>query len=224
MLATVSDIAGTLTDDVAGTLAPVEAVVQPVLATVNDIAGTLTDDVAGTLAPVEAVVQPVLATVSDIAGTLTDDVGSTSKSPVPDTSTGQAAGPADTLLALATSPDAPIEALGSATAAPANVVTGTSDAAAPVHPTALAGDVIALKDAPTPPAHALFTGNQYTDYGVTLSSDIAFPPQHALSPAETVSAHDTLVSVVTEVQKHVPPPSDIVHTTLPIDHLGHAIL
>jgi hypothetical protein len=139
---------------------------------------------------------------------------------VPDTSTGQAPGPADTLLALATATDAPIEVPGSATAAPANVVTGVSNGAAAVDPTAIAGDVIALNDAPPPPANALFTGNQYTDYGVTLSSDIAVSPQHAASPADAASAQDTLVPVVADVQQHAPPPD----TTHPIDHLGHAIL
>ena len=33
---------------------------QPVLATVTDTVGTLTNDVAGAIAPVEAAVQPVL--------------------------------------------------------------------------------------------------------------------------------------------------------------------
>jgi hypothetical protein len=143
---------------------------------------------------------------------------------VPDTSTSQAAGPADTLLALATSTDAPIEVPGSATAAPANVVTGASNAAAVVHPSAIAGDVIALNDAPTPPAHALFNGSQYTDYGVTLSSDIAVPSQPTAPPADPASAHDTLVPVVADAQKQAPPPPDIVDTTHSIDHLGHAML
>jgi hypothetical protein len=142
---------------------------------------------------------------------------------MPDTSSGtQTAEPADTLLALATAIDEPIE--GSATTAPANVATDVSNAATAVGPTAIVGDVIALNDAPPPPANALFTGNQYTDYGVTLSSDIAVPPQHAVSPADTTSAHDTLVPVVADAQKHAPPPPDIVDTTHPIDHLGHAIL
>ena len=44
---TVSDTVGTLTNDVAGVIAPVEAAVQPVLATVTDTVGTLTNDVAG---------------------------------------------------------------------------------------------------------------------------------------------------------------------------------
>jgi hypothetical protein len=207
---------------VAGTLAPVTTAVQPVLRTVSDTVGTLTHDVAGAVAPVEAVVQPVLTTVSDTVGTLTHDVAGNNASAVPDAGTGQAAGPADTLLALATS-DAPIEAPVSATATPANIVTDASSAAAAVHPTILAADAIALNDAPPPPAHALFTGNQYTDYGVTLSSDVAVAPQNGVSPADTVSAHDALVPVVADAQKQVPPP-DIVDTTHPIDHLGHAIL
>jgi hypothetical protein len=141
---------------------------------------------------------------------------------VPDVSTGQAPGPADTLLALATATDAPIEVPGSTTAAPANVATDVSNAAAAVHPTAIAGDVIALNDAPPPPANALFTGTQYTDYGVTLSSDVAISPQHAVSPAGA-AAHDTSVPVVADAQQHAPPPPpDIVDTTHAIDH--HAIL
>ena len=103
VLTTVSDTVGTLAHDVAGTLAPVEAAVQPVLTTVSDTVGTLTHDVAGAVAPVEAVVQPVLTIVSDTVGTLTHDVAGNNASAVPDAGTGQAAGPADTLLALATS-------------------------------------------------------------------------------------------------------------------------
>src|SRR2546430_1966765 len=140
---------------------------------------------------------------------------------VPDTSTGQAPGPSDTLLALATATNAPLEVPGSATAAPA--VTDVSNVAGAVHPTAIAGDVIALNDAPSPPANALFTGTQYTDYGVTLSSDVAVSPQHAVSPAGAASAHDTSVPVVADVQQHAPPPpADIVDTTHSTDH--HAIL
>jgi hypothetical protein len=84
--------------------------------------------------------------------------------------------------------------------------------------------VIALNDAPAPPANALFTGSQYTDYGVTLSSDIAVPAQHAVSPTDTASAHESFVPVVADVQKSAPPPPDIVDTTHSIDHLGHAML
>jgi len=318
---------GSLSNDVAGATAPVEAAVQPVLATVTDTVGTLPDDVAGPIAPVEAAVQPVLATVTDISQPTTSsqtaasdsagahtldssasaldvaqpapatgsgatgdvaqppgnvasdalaDVGpvvdttepvltttaaalsnptsdvshpadtgnvatdapnaapvvdtsepvlSLSKPAtdvlqpgVPDTSTGQAPESADTLLALANATDAPIEVPGSATAAPANVATDVSNAAAAVDPTAIAGDVIALKDAPPPPENALFTGNQYTDYGVTLSSDIAVSPQHAASPADTASTQDTLVPVAGDAEQHAPPPPDVVDTTHPIDH------
>jgi hypothetical protein len=262
VLATVTDTVGTLSHDVAGTLTPVEAAMQPVLTTVTDTVGTLSHDVAGAIAPVDAAVQPVLTTVSDTVSAPTHDLlhpadigkvsdalasaapvvdttepvlasaGASHSSPptdllhsaAPDISMGQAAGPADTLLALATSTDAPIEVPGSATAAPANVVMGASNAAATVHPTPIASDVIALNDAPTPPAHALFAGSQYTHYGVTLSSDIGVPPQHVVSPADIASAHDTLVPVVADAQKHAPPPPDIVDTTHSIDHLGHAIL
>jgi hypothetical protein len=155
---TATDTVGTLSSDVAGAIAAVEAAVQPVLMTATDTVGTLSNDVAGAIAAVEAAVQPVLTTATDTV--------------------------------------------------------------AAVDPTAIAGDVIALKDAPPPPANALFTGNQYTDYGVTLSSDIAVSPQHAASPVDSASAQDTLVPVVADVQQHAPPPD----TTHPIDHLGHAIL
>jgi hypothetical protein len=144
---------------------------------------------------------------------------------VPDTSSGSLASePADTLLALATATDAPIEVPESATAAPANVATDVSNDAAVVDPASVANDVIALNDAPPPPANALFTGNQYTDYGVTLSSDIAVPPQDTASPTDAASAHDTSSPAVADVQKQAPPPPDVVDTTHPVDHLGHAIL
>jgi hypothetical protein len=288
VLTTVGDTVGTLTHDAVGAIAPVEAAVQPVLTTVGDTVGTLTHDAAGTIAAVEGAVQPVLATATDAVSTLSHDVvgtiapgetavqpvlaiatapthddshptdagnvagdalssaepvdattepvlastGASHSSPatdllhsvVPEASTGQAAGPADILLALATSTDAPIEVPGYATAAPANSVTNGSNAAAAAHPSAIAGDVIALNDASPPPAHPLFTGTQYTDYGITLSSDTAVPPQHAVSPADTTSAHDTLVPVAADAQKHAPPPPDIVDATHSIDHLGHAML
>ena len=115
---------------------------QPVLATATDTASTLSNDVAGTIAPVEAAVQPVLATVTDTASTLSNDTDLLQPA-VPDT--GQAPGPADTLLALATATDAPIEVPGSATTAPANVATDVSNAAAAVDPTAVAGDVDRLE-------------------------------------------------------------------------------
>jgi hypothetical protein len=221
---------GTLSSDVAGTIAPVEASVPPVLASVTDTVGTLSSDMAGTIAhgnvtsdtlpnagPVVDTSEPVLASAG---ASLSDPGTDLLHSAVPDVSTGQAPGPADTLLALATATDAPIEVPGSTTAAPANVVTDVSNAAAAVHPTAIAGDVIALNDAPPPPANALFTGSQYTDYGIKLSSDVAVSPQQAVSPADAASAHDTSVPVIADLQQHAPPPPEIVDTTHPIDHLG----
>jgi hypothetical protein len=204
VLTSVSEAVGTLTHDVADTLAPVESTVQPVLTSVSEAVGTLTHDVADTLAPVESTVQPVLTT---------HDAASTSAAAVSDTSTAQSDGPADTLLALATSLDTPIAAAGSPTATPASV---------PVQPSALTGDVIVVNDAPPPPADALFTGSQYTDYGVTLSSDIASPPQHAVPSTDTVSAEENLVPVVNDAQ--LQPAPGIVDTTHPIDSLGHPIL
>ena len=233
VLTTVTDTVGTLSHDVAGAIAPVDAAVQPVLTTVSDTVSAPTHDLLhpadigkvsdalASAAPVVDTTEPVLASAGASHSSPPTDL---LHSAAPDISMGQAAGPADTLLALATSTDAPIEVPGSATAAPANVVMGASNAAATVHPTPIASDVIALNDAPTPPAHALFAGSQYTHYGVTLSSDIGVPPQHAVSPADIASAHDTLVPVVADAQKHAPPPPDIVDTTHSIDHLGHAIL
>ncbi|MGY3465509.1 hypothetical protein ACVW1A_004871 [Bradyrhizobium sp. LB1.3] len=93
-------------------------------------------------------------------------------------------------------------------------MTDTSNAAT----TAVAGDVIALNDAPPPPADPLFNGTQYTDYGVALSSDIA-PPQTAVSQSDAVSAQDISAPVAADVQKPAPPPPDSVDST-PIDHVG----
>jgi hypothetical protein len=213
--------------------APVVDTTEPALATTAAAVSHPTSDVShpadtgnaashapANAAPVVDTSEPVLAS----AGVSHSDPATHLLQPaVPDVSTGQAPGPADTLLALATATDAPIEVPGSATAAPANVVTDVSNAAAAVHPAAIAGDVIALNDAPPPPANALFTGTQYTDYGVTLSSDVAVSPQLAVSPAGAASAHDTSVPEVADVQQHAPPPPpDIVDTTHPTDH--HAIL
>jgi cytoskeletal protein RodZ len=179
--------------------------------------GNVASDILPSAAPVDTI-EPELASAGVSHSKPATDL---LQPAVPDNSTDQAPGPADTLLALATATDAPIEFPGSATVAPASVVTDVSNAAAAVHPTAIAGDVIALNDAPLPPANALFTGTHYTDYGVTLSSDSAVPPQHAVSPADAASAQDTLVPVVADVQQHAPPPPDAVDTTHPIDH--HAI-
>jgi hypothetical protein len=138
-----------------------------------------------------------------------------------DTSIGQAPESADILIAPATATDAPTEVAGSATAAPANVATDVSNAPA-VDQTVIAGDVIALDDASPPTANdtnTLFTGTQYTDYGVTLSSDIAVPPQNAVSPTDTASAQDTPAPVVVDVAQPAPPP-DVVETTHPIEDVG----
>jgi hypothetical protein len=208
---------GSLTHDVAGTIAPVEAAVQPVLTTVTDT-GNVVSHAAANATPVVDTTEPVLTSAEASHGNPATDL---SQPGVPDVSTGQAPGPADTLLALATATDAPIEVPGSTTAA----VTDVSHAAAAVHPIAIAGDVIALNDAPSAPANALFTGSQYTDYGIKLSSDVAVAPQQAVSPADAASAHDTLVPAVADVQKHAPAPTpDIVDTTHPIDHLGHGMI
>ena len=60
--------------DVAGTIAPVVAAVEPVLTPVTDTAGTLVNDVVDVAAPVVAAVEPVLTPVTDTAGTLVNDV------------------------------------------------------------------------------------------------------------------------------------------------------
>jgi hypothetical protein len=243
----VTDVVSMLSHEVAGTTASVEAAVQPTLATVTDSVSTLSHEVAGTTAPVEAAVQPVLATATDAGSTLSHDVAHPADTgnvagdslasaapavhttePVTTTAaalsnlTSDVSHPADALLALATATDAPIEAPGSATAGPANVAPGVSHAVASVDPTTIAGDVIALNDAPPPQANTLFTGTQYTQYGVTLSSDVAVPAQHAASPTDPISAHDASMPLVADVQQHAPPSPEIMDTTHPIDH--HAIL
>jgi len=205
---------------------PVVDTTEPVLTTtaaalstpISDVSHPAdTGNVASDAAPVVDTSEPVLASAGvSLSNPATDLL----QSAVPDTSTGHAPGSADTLLALATATDAPIEVSGSATAAAANVITDVTNAAAAVDPTTIAGDVIALNEAQLPPANALFTGTQYTDYGVTLSSDIAASPQPAVSPVDTASAQDTLVPVVADVQQHALPPPDIVDPTHPIDHLG----
>src|SRR6267154_2258847 len=73
-LTTVTGNVGTMTHDVAGAIAPVEAAVQPVLTTATDTVSTLPNDVAGAIAPVEAAVQPVLTTATDTVSTLPNDV------------------------------------------------------------------------------------------------------------------------------------------------------
>jgi hypothetical protein len=202
------DTLGSLTNDATATAAPVVDT------------GNVASDALASAAPVVDTIEPVLAPT---AAAPSDPTTGASDSTAPDTSgDSQASDPADTLLALATAADAPIEVPASATAAPANVVTDVSDDA--VDPAPVAGDVIALNDAPPPPANALHTGNQYTDYGVTLSSDIVVPPQDDVSPTDAASAHDTSAPAVADVQEQPPPPPDVVDTNNPVDHLGHAIL
>jgi hypothetical protein len=227
MLATATDTVGTLSHDVAAAAAPVEAVVQPVLATATDTVGTLNHDVAAAAAPAEAVVQPVLATATDTVGTLSHDAMTepltstaaisndlTSDVSHPDsTGASDVSHPADTLLALATATDAPIQL-------PVSPPTASAQPVPDIQPT-VAADVIALQNAPPPPANALFNGNEYTQYGVTLSSDVAPSPQGASSSADAASAQHTSVSAVADVQ-HAPPPPDTVDPAHITDH--HAIL
>jgi hypothetical protein len=227
VLATATDTVGTLSHDVAAAAAPVEAVVQPVLATATDTVGTLNHDVAAAAAPAEAVVQPVLATATATVGTLSHDAMTepltstaaisndlTSDVSHPDsTGASDVSHPADTLLALATATDAPIQL-------PVSPPTASAQPVPDIQPT-VAADVIALQNAPPPPANALFNGNEYTQYGVTLSSDVAPSPQGASSSADAASAQHTSVSAVADVQ-HAPPPPDTVDPAHITDH--HAIL
>jgi hypothetical protein len=202
-------------------------VVQPVLATATDTMGTLSHDVAAAAAPAEAVVQPVLATATATVGTLSHDAMTepltstaaisndlTSDVSHPDsTGASDVSHPADTLLALATATDAPIQL-------PVSPPTASAQPVPDIQPT-VAADVIALQNAPPPPANALFNGNEYTQYGVTLSSDVAPSPQGASSSADAASAQHTSVSAVADVQ-HAPPPPDTVDPAHITDH--HAIL
>jgi hypothetical protein len=231
VLATATDTGSAQGNEVAGTIAPVEAAAEPVLAPVTDTVGVLSNEVAGTIAPVEAAAEPVLATVTDTVGNPSNEAAGTTApveaaaEPVLATVTDTVGNPSN----VAAGTTAPVEAAAEPVTATDSASTLDNDAAivttdAPnVDPAAIAGDVIALSDAPPPPENALFTGNQYTDYGVTLSSDIAVPPQDAASPADAASVHDTSVPVVAD-QKQAPPPPDILDTTQPIDHLGHAML
>jgi hypothetical protein len=174
--------------------------------------GSVAGDALASAAPVPDATEPVLTSAGDsLSNPATEPV----EPAVPDAGSAQTPGSSHTLLALATTADAPIGSSGSATTAPENVVTDTSNAAAT---SAVASDVIALNDAPPPPADSLFNGTQYTDYGVMLSSDIA-PSQTAVSQADAASAHDVSAPMAADVQKPAPPPPDIVDNT-PIDHVG----
>jgi len=211
----------TLTKDVAGT--PFEAATQPADAATDDSLDALTSEVTSTPAPVEAATQPVDgAVLGTTVDTLTKDVAGTPveapTQPVELTtpvdaqsgSSGDVSHPADTLLALATASDAPIEVPESATVAPSNTATAPQ-------PTDLSGDVIALNDAAAPAEDTLFTGTQYTQYGITLSSDVGASTQNAVSPVEATSAEPNSAPAVA-------PPPDIVDSTHSTDHLAHAIL
>jgi hypothetical protein len=227
VLTTVSDAANTPSHDVAAATAPVEAAVQPALTTVSDAASTpnhdaTTEPITVTAAapsdPTSDVSHPASSGASDApadAATVVNTTESPSTTAVaPSDTASDVSHPADTLLALATATDAPIQFPVSPTTAPAQ-------AAAEVHPT-VAGDAIALQDAPPPPAaNALFNGNQYTQYGVALSSDGAGSAHDAVSSADAASAQHTSVSAVADVQQ-APPPPDIVDPAHTTDH--HAIL
>jgi hypothetical protein len=173
-------------------------------------------DALASAAPVVGTVEPVIAS----AGV---SLSNPSADPLPpdleDTSPVPASGPADTLLALATATDAPIEAPAFATAAQASLEADAPDAATAGDASPITGDVIALNDAPPPSENSLFSGTQYTEYGVTLTSDIVVPQQPIVAPTDTATAQDALVPVVGDVQQHAPSPTDT--DTIPsIDHLG----
>jgi hypothetical protein len=251
--ATADDAVSTLSHDVAAATAPVEAIVQPVLATApveaavqpvlataDDAVSTFSHDVAAATAPVEAAVQPVLATAGDAVSTLSHDVAATTAPSDPaadllhaatgntsasDTSAGNVSGPGDTLLAAATATHTPIEVPESATTAPTTVGAGAPPASAAPDQIATASDVIAFPDAP-PPANPLYSGTQYTQYAVALSSDTTSPSQSAASPVDSTAAHDSSAPVVADVphqtQQQAPPPPDIVDTIhQSTAHLGH---
>jgi hypothetical protein len=225
VLAAATDTVGTLTHDVVAVAAPVEAAVQPALTTVSDAAGTLSHD--ATIEPMTVIGTAPSDPASDLSRPANSGAGDTlanaapvvqtTESPAitavaPSDTASDVSHPADTLLALANATDAPIQLPVSPTTAPAQ--TG-----ADLHLT-VAGDAIALQDAP-PPANALFNGNQYTQYGVALSSDGAGSAHDAVSSADAASAQHTSVSAVADVQ-HAPPPPDIADPAHTTDH--HAIL
>jgi hypothetical protein len=216
---------GSVAGDALASAAPVADTSEPVLTTT---AAALTDPTSEVSQPADtasvagnalAVAAPAANTAEPVLTSAGDSLSNPATEPgepaVPDTTSAQTPGSAETLLALATTADAPIESSGSATTAPENVMTDKSNAAAT---TAVANDVIALNDAPPPPADSLFNGTQYTDYGVTLSSDIA-PSQTAASQGDAASAQDVSAPVAADVQKPAPPPPDILDNTS-IDHVG----
>jgi hypothetical protein len=199
---------GTVASDVLANAAPDAQTTEPVTTTAaaanNAISdeshpptGTVASDVPVNAAPDVQTTEPVTTAVA-AADNAANDVSH----------------PADTLLALATATDAPIQVPESATAAPANTE-------ASIHPADVAGDVIDLNDAPPPPANTLFTGTQYTQYGVTLSSNAGTATQDA-SSVDATSVQHTSAPAVADVQQHAPPPPEIADPTHTTDH--HAIL
>jgi hypothetical protein len=222
----VGDGPDTLTKAVTTHAAPGEAATQPAPTTVGDGPDTLTKDVTTHAAPGEAATQPAPTTVGDNADTVTKDVHAApnvdASEPVsttvaaPGEPSTDVSHPAETLLALATATDAPIQVPEPATTSPANTV-------AQVHPIDVTGDVIDLNDAPAPPANTLFTGTQYTQYGITLSSEATGSAHDPVSSPDATSAQHTSAPAVADVQQHAPPSPDVVdpHST---DHLAHAIL
>jgi hypothetical protein len=214
--------------------------VYQALSIATDPVSTPTQDVSHSVADVSAGSDTVasVAPVADITASLhARESGSpsdpaadllhaaTGDTNTSDTSIGNVSGPADTLLAAATATHTPIEVPESAAAAPTNAGTGAPSASAAPGQIATAGDVIALPDAP-PPANALYSGTQYTQYGVALSSDTAGSSQPAASPPDATAAHDSSAPVVADVQHQTqqqgPPPPDIVDTShQSTAHLGH---
>jgi hypothetical protein len=203
---------GNLASDTIAHATPVVGTTEPVLtATAAVLSNPVTSDTHSNGASVVDTSEPVLAS----AGVSPSDPGTALLHLAGvDTGTSQASGSADTLFALATATDAPIEVSESATSGAAN---GGSNAAGAIDP--VAGDVIALNDAPKSPINTLFTGTHYTEYGVTLSS-IVVQPQHAGAAAETALTEVTSVSLVADVSQHSQSTHEMVDTTHSIDHLG----
>jgi hypothetical protein len=245
VLAAATDTVSTLSHDVAAATAPVEAAVHPALSTATDTVSTPGQDVSHSLADgsVSSDTPASVAPIADVTAPLYASEGSSSGNPAADllhaaigdgstsdTSTGSASGPADTLLAAATATHAPIVLPESAAANPASVGTDASHASAATDQTATTGDVIALHDTASPPPNALYTGTQYTQYGVTLSSDTTSPSQHAVSAVDTVSAPDNSAPLVADLQHQSqqqaspPPIVDTSHLSTVHSGLGDAIL
>jgi hypothetical protein len=215
IVARLGDTVDALAQDVT-TAAPFEGATQPFLSTVGNTADTLAQDVT-TAAPLEAATQPV-DTVTRDAYVATPDFGASESlsTMFSGESLVDVSHEAETLMALASATEAPVQE--------PSIMAAAADTALPILPIDVAGDVIALNDAPTPPANALFAGTQYTQYGITLSSDDAASAQHALSPATAASAQHFSAPALADVQQHAPLPPDIVDPNHSTDHIAHAIL